>query len=215
MFKPLEVLGNLKEVSIITGRTIDTLQEKYHIRISHEQIITAFVNCFLDAAYCKSLELIKEPKKQRIELNLFDLLNIVHVVDEEHVLLTNIELGRMAKRKLDISLTEEESDQLPDVDGKILDEISIQAAEYLEKEHNFHFTKYQIIFKVAEVFLDETIGLIKRKQVTDDMITILDQFTIILDEDCNFSSIEITKAQTEIINELFKQRMEEIKIDDK
>lgn len=213
MFKPLEVLGSLKEMSVITERTMETLKSKYQIRISHEQLITAFVNCFLDASYYKSIELIKEPKKQKIELNLFDLLNIIHVVDENHVLSTTIELGRMSKRKLDIPLSEEESDEITDVDEKTIDEISIQAAEYLENEHNFHFNKYSIIFKVAEVFIDEMMNLIQRKQVEDDTITILDQFVIVLDDDCNFSSIEITECQQEIINKLFEDRLNEIKVD--
>jgi len=213
MFKPLETLGSLKEVSVITNRTIDTLKEKYKIIISHEQLIVAFVNCFMDAAYYKSIELIKEPKKQKIELNLFELLNIVHIVDENHVLNTTIELGRMAKRKLDMPLSDEESDKMPDVDNKILDEISLQAVEYLEREHGFHLNKYTIIFKVAEIFLDETLGLIKRKQVEDDVVTILDQFSILLDEDCNFSNIEINEGQQQIINKLFEDRIKEISID--
>ena len=77
MFKQLEILGNEKEVSKIVDKTIDSLETNYKIKISHEQLIPAFVNCFMDAFYFKSIELIKEPKKQQIETNLFDLLTII------------------------------------------------------------------------------------------------------------------------------------------
>lgn len=210
MFKQLEILGNEKEVSKIVDKTMESLETNYKIKISHEQLIPAFVNCFMDAFYFKSMELIKEPKKQQIETNLFDLLTITHVIDELHVLSTEITLGRLGMLKMGIPLNEEESEAITDVDCKLLESVSIKAAEYLETCHDFHFNKYNIIFKIAEVFLDEMLNLVKFKQIEDDTIRILDQFLIVIDEDGKFSSIETTSGQQEVINELFEKRMEEL-----
>ena len=55
MFKQLEILGNEKEVSKIVNKTIESLETNYKIKISHEQLIPAFVNCFMDAFYFKSI----------------------------------------------------------------------------------------------------------------------------------------------------------------
>ena len=164
----------------------------------------------MDAFYFKSMELIKEPKKQQIETNVFDLLTIRHVIDELHVLSTEITLGRLGMLKMGIPLNEEESDAINDVDCKLLESVSVKAAEYLETRHNFHFNKYNIIFKIAEVFIDEMLNLVKFKQIEDDTIRILDQFLIIIDEDGKFSSIETTSGQQEVINDLFEKRIEEL-----
>ena len=150
MFKQLEILGNEKEVSQIVEKTIESLETKYKIKISHEQLIPAFVNCFMDAFYFKSMELIKEPKKQQIETNVFDLLTIRHVIDELHVLSTEITLGRLGMLKMGITLNEEESDAINDVDCKLLESVSVKADEYLETRNDFNFNKYNIIFKIGE-----------------------------------------------------------------
>ena len=112
--------------------------------------------------------------------------------------------------KMGIPVNEQESDAINDVDCKLLESVSVKAAEYLETRHDFHFNKYNIIFKIAEVFIDEMLNLVKFKQIEDDTIRILDQFLIIIDEDGKFSSIETTSGQQEVINDLFEKIIEEL-----
>lgn len=208
-FIPVQYLGNEKEVSEIVGRTIDMLETEYKIKISHEKLIPAFVDCFLNAAFYKSIEFIKTRNKQTIELNLFDILRVIHEISDDLELVTVISLGRKGLGKLDLEFENMDIDEanIATLDIKTLEDICIRATDYLENNHDYKFKQYQIIFKVCEVFFNEVLNYIKEKKVEGDTLTILDQFTITLDDDGLFESIELTPAQQEIIESMFNEKM--------
>ena len=217
-FIPVQYLGSKKEVSEIVTETIEVLEAEYKIKISHEQLVPAFVDCFLNAAYYNSIDFIKTRNNQEIELNLFDLFRIIHTIDDDLKLKTSIELGRMGMRKLDIEFDEgmetEESEKMATLDATLLETICIRACEYLENNHSLKFKHHLIMFKICEVFFGEVLEYVKEQKVEGDTITILDQFTILVNDDKTFDSIEITLSQQEIINQMFEEKMNKLKEDE-
>lgn len=211
-FIPVQYLGNEKEISEIVKRTIDMLETQYKIKISHEQLIPAFVDCFLNASFYKSTEFIKTRNKQTIELNLFDLIRVIHEINDDLELVTVISLGRKGIGKLDLEFEDLDIEEanIATLDIKTLEDICITATDYLENNHAYKFKNYQIIFKVCEVFFNEVLDFIKEKKVEGDTLTILDQFTIMLDDEGLFESIELTPAQQEIIDTMFNERMNKL-----
>lgn len=216
-FKPLEFLGSEKEISKICSATAVTLEREFKLKISQEVVIPPMVDCFIDAAVYESLQLAKG--EVRSELNLFNLLRIVHELmpsEEAPELMTIITLGRMGMRKLELELNEDENsddtvlNKMVDIDIKLLEKISIRASQYLEDRHHLYIRDYQIIFKVAEVFFDELLAYIKVNTLSDDTLTIFDQFTIMLDETGKFESIELTDYLQNTINSIYESVMMEI-----
>lgn len=219
IFKPLQFLGSEKEISKICEATADTLKREFKLKITQEVIIPPIIDCFIDAAIYESLHLAKNEVKS--ELNLFELLRIIHELvpgEECPELLTTITLGRMGMRKLEMELSEdieEITNKIADIDIKLLERISMRASDYLEERHGLYIRDYQIIFKVAEVFFNELISFLKVSTLSEDTLTVFDQFTILLDENGKFESIEISEymqtlivtVYTSVINEL--DRLEE------
>lgn len=219
IFKPLQFLGSEKEISKICEATVDTLKREFKLKITQEVIIPPIIDCFIDAAIYESLHLAKNEVKS--ELNLFELLRIIHELvpgEECPELLTTITLGRMGMRKLEMELSEdieEITNKIADIDIKLLERISMRASDYLEERHGLYIRDYQIIFKVAEVFFNELISFLKVSTLSEDTLTVFDQFTILLDENGKFESIEISEymqtliatVYTSVINEL--DRLEE------
>jgi hypothetical protein len=209
-FKPLEFLGSEKEINKIALSTVATLEREFKLRITQEVIIPPVVDCFIDAAIYESLQLMGS-SNVRSELNLFELLRIVHELipgEEQPELVTIISLGRMGMRKLELELPEEEdnvnsTNKIADIDIKLLEQISIRACQYLEDRHGLGIRDYQIVFKIAEVFFDEMISYIKVNTVTDDTLVVFDQFSIILDETGRFESIEINEFLQKTIESLY------------
>lgn len=209
-FKPLEFLGSEKEINKIALSTVATLEREFKLRITQEVIIPPVVDCFIDAAIYESLQLMGS-SNVRSELNLFELLRIVHELipgEEQPELVTIISLGRMGMRKLELELPEEEdnvnsTNKIADIDIKLLEQISIRACQYLEDRHGLSIRDYQIVFKIAEVFFDEMISYIKVNTVTDDTLVVFDQFSIILDETGRFESIEINEFLQKTIESLY------------
>lgn len=218
-FIPLEYLGSDMEVNKICLSTIDTLQREYKIKISQEVIIPAIVDTFIDAAIYESLQFKKN--ETRSELNLFNLLRIVHEIvpgdeeGEEPNLVSVITLGRMGMRKLEMEFDEESEEnenietKIQDIDIKLLEKISMRASNYLENRHHLAVRDYQIIFKVAEVFFDEMIAFIKINDIAEDTITIFDQFTLTLDEMGKYESIELTESMESTIKMVYNDVLEE------
>ena len=210
MFKPLQFLGSEKEINKIALSTVATLEREFKLRITQEVIIPPVVDCFIDAAIYESLQLMGS-SNVRSELNLFELLRIVHELipgEEQPELVTIISLGRMGMRKLELELPEEEdnvnsTNKIADIDIKLLEQISIRACQYLEDRHGLSIRDYQIVFKIAEVFFDEMISYIKVNTVTDDTLVVFDQFSIILDETGRFESIEINEFLHKTIESLY------------
>lgn len=214
-FKPLEYLGSEKEISKICESTVATLEREFKLKISQEVVIPPMVDCFIDAAIYESLQLAKN--EVRSELNLFDLLRVVHELmpgEEAPELMSIITLGRMGMRKLELEIPEDEDgklfDKIADIDIKLLEKISMRAAQYLEDRHGLTIRDYQIIFKVAEVFFDELLAFIKVNTFTEDTITVFDQFTIMLDETGKYESIEITDYLQNTINSVYESVMMEL-----
>lgn len=219
IFKPLQFLGSEKEISKICEATVDTLKREFKLKITQEVIIPPIIDCFIDAAIYESLHLAKNEVKS--ELNLFELLRIIHELvpgEECPELMTTITLGRMGMRKLEMELSEdieEITNKIADIDIKLLERISMRASDYLEERHGLYIRDYQIIFKVAEVFFNELISFLKVSTLSEDTLTVFDQFTILLDENGKFESIEISEymqtlivtVYTSVINEL--DRLEE------
>lgn len=219
IFKPLQFLGSEKEISKICEATADTLKREFKLKITQEVIIPPIIDCFIDAAIYESLHLAKNEVKS--ELNLFELLRIIHELvpgEECPELMTTITLGRMGMRKLEMELSEdieEITNKIADIDIKLLERISMRASDYLEERHGLYIRDYQIIFKVAEVFFNELISFLKVSTLSEDTLTVFDQFTILLDENGKFESIEISEymqtlivtVYTSVINEL--DRLEE------
>lgn len=209
-FKPLEFLGSEKEINKIALSTVATLEREFKLRITQEVIIPPVVDCFIDAAIYESLQLMGS-SNVRSELNLFELLRIVHELipgEEKPELVTIISLGRMGMRKLELELPEEEdnvnnTNKIADIDIKLLEQISIRACQYLEDRHGLGIRDYQIVFKIAEVFFDEMISYIKVNTVTDDTLVVFDQFSIILDETGRYESIEINEFLQKTIESLY------------
>lgn len=210
MFKPLQFLGSEKEINKIALSTVATLEREFKLRITQEVIIPPVVDCFIDAAIYESLQLMGS-SNVRSELNLFELLRIVHELipgEEQPELVTIISLGRMGMRKLELELPEEEdnvnsTNKIADIDIKLLEQISIRACQYLEDRHGLSIRDYQIVFKIAEVFFDEMISYIKVNTVTDDTLVVFDQFSIILDETGRYESIEINEFLQKTIESLY------------
>ena len=210
MFKPLQFLGSEKEINKIALSTVATLEREFKLRITQEVIIPPVVDCFIDAAIYESLQLMGS-SNVRSELNLFELLRIVHELipgEEKPELVTIISLGRMGMRKLELELPEEEdnvnnTNKIADIDIKLLEQISIRACQYLEDRHGISIRDYQIVFKIAEVFFDEIISYIKVNTVTDDTLVVFDQFSIILDETGRYESIEINEFLQKTIESLY------------
>lgn len=215
-FKPLEFLGSEKEVSKICTETAATLEREFKLKITQEVVIPPMVDCFIDAAIYESLQLAKDEVKS--ELNLFNILRIIHDLlpgDNAPELMTTITLGRMGMRKLELELPDEEKNEealnkMIDIDIKLLEKISIRACQYLEDRHHLFIRDYQIIFKVAEVFFNEMLSFIKVNMMSDDTLTIFDQFTIMLDETGKYESIELTDYLQNTINSIYESVLLEI-----
>ena len=209
-FRALEFLGSNKEISKIVGATVETLQREYKLKINQDVVIPAMVNCFLDAAIYESLVMLGVDKVKS-DLNLFDMIRIIHEVipgEEKPELVTIISLGRMAIRRLELELPEDDVEEamnsISDVDVKLLEQISLRALQYLDDRHGLTLGQYQILFKVAEVFLNEMISFIKVNSVTDDALAVFDQFTIVLDDTGRFESIEISEYTQKTIDIVYQ-----------
>lgn len=216
MFKPLQFLGSEKEINKIALSTVATLEREFKLRITQEVIIPPVVDCFIDAAIYESLQLMGS-SNVRSELNLFELLRLIHELipseDGGNELVTTLTLGRMGMRKLEMELSENIEDvtnKIADIDIKLLENISIRAASYIEDRHGLYIRDWAIIFKVAEVFFNEMITFIKVNTMTDDTITIFDQFTILLDDNGRFESIEISEYMQQTIGTVYTAVMNEI-----
>lgn len=215
MFKPLEFLGSEKEVKEIVNTTIETLERDFGLKVTQEVIIPPIIDCFIDSAIYESLQLSKEDIKS--EINLFDTLRIVHEIvpsdDGGKELITILTLGRMGMRKLGMEMkgdAEEATNKIANVDIKLLEKISMRAADYLNDRHGLYIRDYQIIFKVAEIFFDELISYIKVNSLADETITIFDQFTIVIDENNKFESIELSSYMKEMIANVYMSVINEI-----
>lgn len=216
-WKNLEFIGSEKEINKISLSTIESLKRNYKLLINQEVIIPAMVDCFIDSAMYESLQMLGADKV-RSELNLFEMLRIVHEVipgEEKPELLTIISLGRMAMRRLELEIpsddVEETMNSVADVDVKLLEMISIRAAQYLEDRHGLAIRDWQIIFKVAEVFFNEMIAFIKVNSVTDDTLVVFDQFSIVLDDTGKFESIELSEYAQKTIEAIYENVLAEIK----
>ena len=208
-FIPLQFLGSEKEINKITDATIKTLEREYKIIISQDVVVPAMVNCFIDAAIYESLQMLGV-NNVRSELNLFEMVRIINEVipgEEKPELLTIMSLGRMAIRRLELELPEEDVEEamnsIEDVNIKLLEAISMRATQYLADRHNLVTENYQIIFKIAEVFFNEMIAFIKVNTVTDDTLVVFDQFSILLDDTGRFESIEISEFTQKTIEALY------------
>ena len=209
-FRALEFLGSNKEISKIVKSTVETLQREYKLKINQDVVIPPMVNCFIDAAIYESLIMLGVDKVKS-ELNLFDMIRIIHEVipgEEKPELVTIISLGRMAIRRLELELPEDDVEEamnsISDVDVKLLEQISLRALQYLDDRHGLTLGQYQILFKVAEVFLNELISFIKVNSVTDDALVVFDQFTIVLDDTGRFESIEISEFTQKTIDTVYQ-----------
>ena len=216
MFKPLQFLGSEKEISKIVESTISTLKREYKLKVSQDVIVPVIVDCFIESAMYESLKLLGI-ENVRSEINLFEMLRFVHEIvpgDENPELLSIITLGRMGMRKLELEMPEDENDinsteKISDIDIKLLESISIRAADYIAERHGLHIKDYEIIFKVAEVFFNEMIAYVKVNQITDNTLTVFDQFSILLDDSGMFESIEISEYLQNTINVIHDQMMQE------
>lgn len=208
-FISLQFLGSEKEISKIVDATIKTLEREYKIIISQEVVVPAMVNCFIDAAIYESLQMLGV-NNVRSELNLFEMVRIINEVipgEEKPELLTIMSLGRMAIRRLELEMPEEDVEEamnsIEDVNIKLLEAISMRATHYLADRHKLVTENYQIIFKIAEVFFNEIISFIKVNSVSDDTLVVFDQFSILLDDTGRFESIEISEFTQKTIEALY------------
>ena len=215
MFKPLQFLGSEKEISKIVEATIHTLEREYGLRVQNEVIIPVIVDCFIDAAISKSINMLGT-QNVNCELNLFEMIRIIHEIhekEEEKVLCTSMDLGRMAIRKLELEFSEDEVEEalskIEDVDIKLLEEISIKATQLMKERHELCLRDYQIVFKIAEVFFNELISFIRVNVVTDDTLVVFDQFSILLDDTGRFESITISDYMQSLIDSLYEKELEE------
>ena len=208
-FISLQFLGSEKEISKIVDATIKTLEREYKIIISQEVVVPAMVNCFIDAAIYESLQMLGV-NNVRSELNLFEMVRIINEVipgEEKPELLAIMSLGRMAIRRLELEMPEEDVEEamnsIEDINIKLLEAISMRATHYLADRHNLVTENYQIIFKIAEVFFNEMISFIKVNSVSDDTLVVFDQFSILLDDTGRFESIEISEFTQKTIEALY------------
>ena len=216
MFKPLQFLGSEKEISKIVESTISTLKREYKLKVSQDVIVPVIVDCFIESAMYESLKMLGI-ENVRSEINLFEMLRFVHEIvpgDENPELLSIITLGRMGMRKLELEMPEDENDmnsteKISDIDIKLLESISIRACDYIAERHGLHIKDYEIVFKVAEVFFNEMIACVKINQITDNTLTVFDQFSILLDDNGMFESIEISEYLQNTINVIHDQMMQE------
>lgn len=216
MFKPLQFLGSNKEISKIVESTISTLKREYKLKVSQDVIVPVIVDCFIESAMYESLKMLGI-ENVRSEINLFEMLRFVHEIvpgDENPELLSIITLGRMGMRKLELEMPEDENDmnsteKISDIDIKLLESISIRACDYIAERHGLHIKDYEIVFKVAEVFFNEMISYVKINQITDNTLTVFDQFSILLDDNGMFESIEISEYLQNTINVIHDQMMQE------
>jgi hypothetical protein len=214
-FIPVQFLGSEREINKIVCSSIETLKREYKLLINQEVIIPAMVDCFIDSAIYESLQMLGADKV-RCELNLFDMLRIIHEIipgEEQPELMTIMSLGRMAMRRLELELPEEDVDEamnsIADVDIKLLENISMRAAQYLEDRHGLVIRDWVILFKVAEVFFNEMIAYIKVNSVGDDTLSVFDQFSILLDDTGKFESIEISEFMDKTIKTIHENVLEE------
>lgn len=216
MFKPLMFIGSEKEISKIVESTISTLKREYKLKVSQDVIVPVIVDCFIESAMYESLKMLGI-ENVRSEINLFEMLRFVHEIvpgDENPELLSIITLGRMGMRKLELEMPEDENDmnsteKISDIDIKLLESISIRACDYIAERHGLHIKDYEIVFKVAEVFFNEMIAYVKINQITDNTLTVFDQFSILLDDNGMFESIEISEYLQNTINVIHDQMMQE------
>jgi hypothetical protein len=216
MFKPLQFLGSNKEISKIVESTISTLKREYKLKVSQDVIVPVIVDCFIESAMYESLKMLGI-ENVRSEINLFEMLRFVHEIvpgDENPELLSIITLGRMGMRKLELEMPEDENDmnsteKISDIDIKLLESISMRACDYISERHGLHIKDYEIVFKVAEVFFNEMIAYVKVNQITDNTLTVFDQFSILLDDNGMFESIEISEYLQNTINVIHDQMMQE------
>lgn len=210
MFKKLEFLGSAKEINKIVNATIKTLEREYKIIISQEVVVPAMVDCFIDAALYESLQILGT-NNVRSELNLFEMVRIIHEIipgEEKPELLSLMSLGRMAIRRLELEVAEDDVEEamnsIQDVDIKLLEAISMRATQYLADRHKLVTENYQVIFKIAEVFFNEMISFIKVNSVTDDVLVVFDQFSILLDDTGRFESIELSEFAHKTIETIYE-----------
>ena len=216
MFKPLMFIGSEKEISKIVESTISTLKREYKLKVSQDVIVPVIVDCFIESAMYESLKMLGI-ENVRSEINLFEMLRFVHEIvpgDGNPELLSIITLGRMGMRKLELEMPEDENDinsteKISDIDIKLLESISIRACDYIAERHGLHIKDYEIVFKVAEVFFNEMIAYVKVNQITDNTLTVFDQFSILLDDNGMFESIEISEYLQNTINVIHDQMMQE------
>jgi histidyl-tRNA synthetase len=216
MFKPLQFLGSEKEISKIVESTISTLKREYKLKVSQDVIVPVIVDCFIESAMYESLKMLGI-ENVRSEINLFEMLRFVHEIvpgDENPELLSIVTLGRMGMRKLELEMPEDENDmnsteKISDIDIKLLETISIRACDYIAERHGLHIKDYEIVFKVAEVFFNEMVSYVKVNQITDNTLTVFDQFSILLDDNGMFESIEISEYLQNTINVIHDQMMQE------
>lgn len=216
MFKPLMFIGSEKEISKIVESTISTLKREYKLKVSQDVIVPVIVDCFIESAMYESLKMLGI-ENVRSEINLFEMLRFVHEIvpgNENPELLSIITLGRMGMRKLELEMPEDENDmnsteKISDIDIKLLESISIRACDYIAERHGLHIKDYEIVFKVAEVFFNEMISYVKINQITDNTLTVFDQFSILLDDNGMFESIEISEYLQNTINVIHDQMMQE------
>ena len=147
----------------------------------------------------------------RSELNLFELLRIVHELipgEEQPELVTIVSLGRMGMRKLELELPDDDNDvnsakNIAEIDIKLLEQISMRACQYVEDRHGLAIRDYQLAFKIAEVFFDEMISYIKVNPVSDDTLVVFDQFSILMDESGRYENIEISEYMQKTIESVY------------
>lgn len=215
MFKPLQFLGSEKEIAKIVGATINALERDFNLKIQNDALVPVMVDCFIDAAVSKSINMLGT-QNVKCDLNLFEMIRIMHEIhekDEEKVLCSSIELGRMAIRKLELEFSQDEVEEavanIADVDIKLLEGISMKAVQFIKERHGIYIKDYQIVFKVAEVFFNEMIAFIRVNVVTDDTLVVFDQFSILLDDSGRFESITISEYMQSLIDSLYEHELEE------
>lgn len=208
-FKPLEFLGSTFEVNKICEATVSTLEREFGIKITQEVIVPVIVDCFIDAAIYESLLFTKETST--IEINLFNLLRIINTVnpDDRNDVSTVITLGRMGMRMLEMELEDkEELKTVANIDIKLIEKISMRAMRYVNDRHCLPVRDHQILFKVAEIFLQELLGYVKINKLYDGTLTVFDQFTILVDDAGKFEDIVISESMNMTIQSVYKDVLE-------
>ena len=206
---PHSLFNSVGTISFLSKYFNKTNKREFKIRINQEVVIPPMVDCFIDAAIYESLQMLGV-NNVRSELNLFEMVRLINEVipgEDKPELLTIMSLGRMAIRRLELELPEDDVEEamnsIEDVNIKLLEAISMRATQYLADRHNLVTENYQIIFKIAEVFFNEMIAFIKVNTVTDDTLVVFDQFSIVLDDTGRFESIEISEFTQKTIEALY------------